>query len=176
VTSVEGDPATMRTEPIDLNQLVETLIDDCRIEADAKQCSFDLHADARFEVRGDSELLHRAIENIVRNAIRYSPPGSVIEVRLASHDGSVGLRIRDYGIGVPEELLADIFKPFFRVESHRGPDGVSLGLALAQRAITLHQGLVRAENADPGLAITIELKAVVLSFIATGAQDRSQIA
>jgi signal transduction histidine kinase len=167
VTFAEGDPAAMRTEPIELNQLVEALLDDCRIEADARRCSFDLHANGRFEVQGDRELLHRAIENIVRNAIRYSQPGGTIEVGLVGNRGSVRLTIRDHGIGVPEQFLADIFKPFFRVESHRGPEGVGLGLALAQRAITLHQGLVRAQNANPGLAITIELQVLALGSISS---------
>jgi signal transduction histidine kinase len=78
-------------------------------------------------------------------------------VELAAGECSVTLSIRDYGKGVSAEFLTDIFKPFFRVESHRGQEGVGLGLALAQRAITLHQGTIVARNADPGLRVTIEL-------------------
>jgi len=115
---------------------------------------------------GDLELLRRAAENVLRNAIRYAPPGSAVEVDLAAGDGSAYLRVRDYGKGVPEELLADIFKPFFRVEGHRGAEGAGLGLALAQRAIGLHQGKITASNSSPGLLIVIELPKATGVFVA----------
>src|SRR5262249_48975344 len=73
VTSAEGDPAEMLHERVNMNSLVENLIDDGRIEADLKQCALHLEGRARVDVNGDPELLRRAIENILRNAIRYSP-------------------------------------------------------------------------------------------------------
>jgi signal transduction histidine kinase len=157
VASAEGDPAAMRRDRISLNDLMKTLIDDCRIEAEAKECLLNFREMAELEMPGDFELLRRAAENVLRNAIRYAPPGSTIEVELAASGGAAHLSIRDYGTGVPEEHLGDIFKPFFRVESHRGVEGAGLGLALAQRAIGLHQGKVSARNSSPGLLITIEL-------------------
>ena len=161
VASAEGDPGAMRRDPVDLNQLTAEIVDECRIEAEAKQCRLTFAAEADVEIRGDSELLRRAVENALRNAIRYAPDSSAVEVRLTSGNGLANLTIRDYGKGVPSELLSDIFKPFFRVESHRGDQGVGLGLALAQRAIGLHQGTVRAQNSSPGLSIIIELPAEV---------------
>ena len=159
VASAEGDPGAMRRDPVDLNQLAAEIVDECRIEAEAKQCWLTFAAEADVEIRGDSELLRRAVENVLRNAIRYAPDSTAVEVRLTTGNGLASLTIRDYGKGVPSELLFDIFKPFFRVESHRGDQGVGLGLALAQRAIGLHQGTVRAQNSSPGLLITIELPA-----------------
>jgi signal transduction histidine kinase len=157
VASAEGDPAAMRRDRISLNHLMKTLLDDCRIEAEAKKCLLNFREMAELEMPGDFELIRRAAENVLRNAIRYAPPGSAVEVELAARGGVAQVSIRDYGKGVPEELLGDIFKPFFRVESHRGVEGAGLGLALAQRAISLHQGKVFARNSLPGLLITIEL-------------------
>lgn len=163
VASAEGDPGAMRREPVALKHLVTELLDECRIEAEAKNCRFNFAAKADPEVRGDTELLRRAVENVLRNAIRYAPEHTAIEVQLTAADGLARLEIRDYGKGVPRESLTDIFKPFFRVESHRGDQGVGLGLALAQRAIGLHQGTMVAENMSPGLLVRIELPAESLA-------------
>ena len=157
VVSAEGDSSTLRSGPIILNDLIRTLADDCQIEADAKRCTIVLSEDTDVEIDGDFELLRRGCENVLRNAIRYAPENSSIEVTLKTIDGHARLRVRDHGHGVPEELLAEIFKPFFRVESHRGAEGVGLGLALTERAIHLHHGNVSARNASPGLEVTIDI-------------------
>ena len=173
VASAEGDPAAMRRDPVDLVQLVAEIVDEGRIEAEAKRCWLTFGGGVELEVRGDSELLRRAFENVLRNAIRYAPDGTAVEVQLTIRDRLACLTIRDYGKGVPGEFLSDIFKPFFRVESHRGDQGVGLGLALAQRAIGLHPGTVRAENSSPGLMITIELPVEVSgSPVDTSIQNR----
>jgi two-component system sensor histidine kinase CpxA len=110
-------------------------------------------------VCGDPELLRRAIENVVENAIRYAPPGSAVELDLAVHGQSVIISIRDYGSGVPEEDLTRIFTPLFRVDASRdgATGGVGLGLAIAMRAAMLHHGELRAENAQPGLRVILEI-------------------
>jgi two-component system sensor histidine kinase CpxA len=112
-------------------------------------------------VHGERELLRRAAENVVRNAIRHSPQGSAVEVSLERHDGAARMVVRDHGPGVPEELLGSIFEPFFRVEGHRSraSGGVGLGLAIARRAVDLHGGKIAARNASPGLIVSIELPA-----------------
>jgi two-component system sensor histidine kinase CpxA len=109
--------------------------------------------------RGDRELLRRAMENIVRNAIRYAPEGTRVEVKLASDRDDAEISVRDYGPGVPESELPKIFKPFFRVDESRDSStgGVGLGLAIAHRAVTVHHGAMTARNADPGLLVSIEL-------------------
>ena len=95
------------------------------------------------------------MENVIRNAIRHAPPQSAVEVTVAG----TTVRVRDYGPGVPEEALARIFDPFYRVENDRNrvSGGVGLGLAIARRAIALHKGTIRARNADPGLLVEITL-------------------
>jgi two-component system, OmpR family, sensor histidine kinase CpxA len=103
--------------------------------------------------------LRRAVENILRNAIRYAPEGTAIETKLAASAGAALITIRDYGPGVPEELLPKIFTPFFRVDVSRdnATGGVGLGLAIAQRAVSVHHGQLRAQNMKPGLSVSIEL-------------------
>jgi signal transduction histidine kinase len=149
----------MRKERIGLNALLASLVEDCRIEADARSVNFNFTATTESVVNGDRELLRRAMENILRNAIRYAPESTSIDVTLTGASDVAIIDVRDYGTGVPAELLSDIFKPFFQVENHRGKEGVGLGLALAQRAIGLHQGKVHAENRSPGLLVHMELPA-----------------
>jgi two-component system sensor histidine kinase CpxA len=110
---------------------------------------------------GDAELLRRAIENVVRNAIRYAPHGSRIEVELSPRGPYAVVRVRDFGPGVPQESIERIFDPFYRVDSdrNRASGGTGLGLAIARRAVQLHGGSIRAENAHPGLRVNIELPA-----------------
>jgi two-component system sensor histidine kinase CpxA len=96
---------------------------------------------------------------VLQNAIRYSPPHSTVEVTLLETADTSIVKIRDHGPGVSEELLSQIFKPFFRVEEARDTSsgGIGLGLSIAMRAVQVHQGTITAENAKPGLKVQIAL-------------------
>ena len=159
VTRVEGDPASRRVEHFDLDQLVQELLDASRMEADARGCRFHFGSAGALQVRGDRELLRRAIENVLRNAIRYAPEGSPIDVKLEAAAGKASISVRDYGPGVPDEMLPRIFQPFFRADGSRDSQtgGVGLGLAIAHRAIGAHHGRISAENAAPGLRVRMEI-------------------
>lgn len=159
VTRAEGDPAARTLTNVAFDELIRELIEDCGIEAAARNCRFILKGSSALNLRADPELLRRAIENILRNAIRHAPAGSEIDVTLQSGAANASLSVRDYGSGVPADALANIFRPFFRVDSSRdtATGGVGLGLAIAQRAILVHHGQVRAENAEPGLRVSIDL-------------------
>jgi two-component system, OmpR family, sensor histidine kinase CpxA len=115
-------------------------------------------------VRGNAELLHSAIENVMRNAIRYTENGTLVEVRMerenSPNGAKVRLVVRDYGPGVPESELTNIFQPFYRIADARDRQsgGTGLGLAIADRVVRIHGGTIRAENALPrGLRIEIVL-------------------
>jgi two-component system sensor histidine kinase CpxA len=159
VTRVEGDPSSRRVEQVDADGLVHDLLEASRMEADARGCRFHFESDGALPVRGDRELLRRAIENVLRNAIRYAPEGSAIDVRLEAAGGKAAISVRDYGPGVPEEMLPRIFQPFFRVDGSRDSQtgGVGLGLAIAHRAIVSHHGRITAENAGPGLRVRMDI-------------------
>jgi two-component system, OmpR family, sensor histidine kinase CpxA len=115
-------------------------------------------------VWGNAELLHSAIENVIRNAIRYTDTGTLVEIRLERENSSSGakirLTVRDYGPGVPDSELKNIFQPFYRLTDARDRQsgGTGLGLAIADRVVKIHGGTISAENAVPhGLKIEIVL-------------------
>jgi signal transduction histidine kinase len=159
VTRVEGDPASLNQEVFPLDQLLQELVAGCGIEADARGCHLVVKKQGSVLVRADHELLRRAVENILRNAIRHAPEATAVEMTLDCQPSTVSISIRDYGPGVPEEMLSNIFKPFFRVDSSRdsASGGAGLGLAIAQSAIALHRGNVSAANMHPGLLVRVEL-------------------
>lgn len=159
VTRLENDPGQRKVEHVQLDRLVSGLVDDCSIEAQARGCALALDPPPQTSVEGDGELLRRAIENVLRNAIRYAPPESNVEIGLDNGGSRVRVRIRDYGPGVPETALSRLFDPFYRVEPdrNRGTGGVGLGLSIARRAVELHRGTLKASNAAPGLLVEIEL-------------------
>src|ERR1022692_214015 len=158
VTRVEGDAASLRRDPVRLDQLVQLLVQDSAIEAAAHGCSLQYHGGEAVTIAGDPELLRRAVENVLRNAIRYEPRDSSVEVNLRHGGSAAVVEIRDHGPGVPEDALPRIFDPFYRVESDRNrlSGGIGLGLSIARRAVELHQGAIRAANASPGLQIDLE--------------------
>jgi two-component system sensor histidine kinase CpxA len=161
LTSAEGDPHSRILKLVGLDDLLHELVDDCGVEAEAKQCRLALSesGESPVLVLGDRELLRRAIENVLRNAIRHAPEGSIIEVELQASAESSKVTIRDFGSGVPEEALGMIFEPFFRVDDDRSraSGGVGLGLSIARRSIDLHRGRIEAANARPGLRVSIAL-------------------
>jgi two-component system sensor histidine kinase CpxA len=161
VTRSEGDPAAAALEPLRLDCLLMDVVEDCRLEADGRGCHIVLRAGTPTTVVANRELLRRAIENVLRNSIRYAPESSSVEVRVENKSTTVRIAVRDYGPGVPDEDLSKIFGPFFRVDSSRdsATGGIGLGLAIAKRAISLHHGGMGAENASPGLRVWIELPA-----------------
>jgi signal transduction histidine kinase len=142
-----------------LDHLLQELVAGCAIEADVRRCRLEVSGQDPILVRADHELLRRAVENILRNAIRHAPEGTAIEIALDCQPSTVSISVRDHGPGVPEEMLSSIFKPFFRVDSSRdsASGGAGLGLAIAQSAIALHHGNVSATNMHPGLLVRIEL-------------------
>ncbi len=159
VTRAEGDPASLRRNPVRLDELVQQLVDESGIEAAARGCALKYGPREPATVEGDPELLRRAVENVLRNAIRHSPREAPVEVSVARSDGNVRVDVRDYGGGVPEEALPRLFDPFYRVESDRdrASGGTGLGLSIARRAVELHKGKIRARNAQPGLEVELEL-------------------
>ena len=159
VTRVEGDPSARKNESVPLDELLADLVYDSLLEAKAKDCTLLLKAPFAVALTGDEELLRRAIENVIRNAIRYAPSGTPIDIELRRSGGMAEVSVRDYGPGVPEEALPRIFDPFYRVDPdrNRASGGLGLGLAIARRAVELHKGTLTARNASPGLRVTIDL-------------------
>lgn len=157
---IEGDPQAQRWEVVDLGELVAEVAADCRGELEPRACEVRVGGRLADGVVCDRELIRRALENVLRNAIRFSPQGCGVDVTLRETDSSVTVAVRDYGPGVPEGALERIFDPFFRVDEARVSDrgGVGLGLSIARRAVVLHGGRITARNASPGLMVAVELQ------------------
>jgi two-component system sensor histidine kinase CpxA len=163
LTRAEGDPSAGNLEALPLDELLDGLVDDCEVEAAAKGCLLARLNTNPCVVSGQPELLRRAVENVVRNAIRHAPEESAVEISLERRGDVAAITVRDYGPGVPDHLLGAIFEPFVRVEGDRSrtSGGVGLGLAIARRAVDLHRGKISAQNAHPGLLVRIELPEAV---------------
>lgn len=159
VTRAEADALAPQFEKISLLGLVASVVDDCRLEAQSRTCQITLDTAVDVTVMADAELLRRAVENVLRNAVNHAPAGTTVDVRCRVSHTIVTVDVRDHGTGVPETALPELFKPFFRVESDRDrlTGGVGLGLSIAQRAVLLHHGRIAAANARPGLCVSIEL-------------------
>lgn len=162
VTRVEGDPSMQKLESVRLDEMLGDLVYDSLLEAKAKDCTLLLKAPMPVTLLGDEELIRRAVENVIRNAIRYAPPGTAVEIELRRQSAMAQVGVRDFGPGVPEDALPRIFDPFYRVDSDRNriSGGLGLGLAIARRSVELHKGKLTARNANPGLMVTIEFPVV----------------
>jgi two-component system sensor histidine kinase CpxA len=149
---------------VDLGALLQEITDDADFEAHDRDRSVRVIRLEPSVTVGELELIRSAIENVVRNAVRYTSPGTQVEVSLTSepvngHRYAV-VRVRDHGKGVPNAAIVEIFRPFYRVEDARDrkSGGTGLGLAIAARAVRLHDGTISAENApDGGLIVEIRL-------------------
>lgn len=163
ISRAETGGALAEFGPVALHELLEDVLHDVRLEAQLRPCDLKLRAVAPCSVSGCYELLRRAVENVVRNAVRHTAENSSIEITLLSAaEDSVVIRVRDHGPGVADEDLARIFEPFFRTEParDRATGGSGLGLSITERALHVHGGEALAENAcDGGLVITLRLPA-----------------
>jgi two-component system sensor histidine kinase CpxA len=159
VTRNEGDPSSRSRASFFLDELVREVVEDCIVENVDRGCRVTLPAADPIALVGDRELMRRAVENVLRNAIYYSPAESEVEVTVRRVSEHVHIGVRDRGPGVPDELLPKIFQPFFRVDDSRNGStgGLGLGLSIALRAVRLHNGEIRAKNANPGLLVEIDL-------------------
>jgi two-component system, OmpR family, sensor histidine kinase CpxA len=162
LAKLENADAKLPMSPISLQAVIHDVVADASFEAERLQCSVEISSQADAQVTGNRELLHSAIENVVRNAIHHAEPRTTVKVALTSNDGTAQVYVEDEGPGVPENALNRLFEPFFRVDESRGTtNGFGLGLAIAARAVAVHGGTIRAKNVEPhGLRVEIDLPTV----------------
>ena len=161
---LESTAQKPRLDSFHLQSLIEDLMETADFEASVRGCRIEFQASVTDSLMmGQSEMLSRAVENILRNAIRYTPPGGLIEVELSSlnpHEaasvqsacGGLKVSVRDTGPGIPVDHLSQIFRPFYRVDMARSESsgGFGVGLAIAERAVHLHGGKILASNRPTG--------------------------
>lgn len=144
---------------VDLAELVRDVAADAEFEAQANGKFVKVSSADSCQVLGSENLLRSAVENVLRNAVRYTADRTAVDVSLKTDNGHAVLRISDHGGGVPEEELANLFRPFYRVGEarERKTGGIGLGLAIAERAVKAHKGTIIAKNHNGGLMIEIGL-------------------
>lgn len=145
---------------LDLNEVIDAITEDASFEAETKQCRVNVKLPDKVCMNGYPDLLHRAIENVVRNAIRHAPEGSTIYItgELNDEKNRVYLHILDEGEGVAEHDLKLLFEPFYRSTSADQFQGYGMGMAITRRIVEAHDGTVAARNQERGgLAVTLEL-------------------
>jgi len=144
----------------DLTALLNEVVDDASFEASATERAVEVEAVSSCPMRGYPALIRSALDNVLRNAVRHTAEETPVEVSIDCGEASAEVSIRDHGSGVPEEHLETLFEPFSRVADarERSTGGAGLGLAIARRAIEVHDGTVTARNhPDGGLEVVITL-------------------
>jgi len=164
LTQLETGGDRIARELVSLTHLIQAIAADAKFEAQTRQRTVRAVVDDEVTVQGSEEMLRRGIENVVRNAVRYTAENTQVDISVSRSLGGSGdtaiIRIRDHGPGVPEDTLSKLFLPFYRVADSRDRQtgGTGIGLAITERAVRLHHGTVSAANApDGGLIVTIVL-------------------
>jgi two-component system, OmpR family, sensor kinase len=163
---LHGTDAPFEREAFDLDEVIDEVVRDANFEAAAKDCKVEIHGAAKCAVNGNRDLLRSAIENVLRNAVRYSPHGACVDVSVERSGSGLALSIRDRGPGVPASDLERIFEPFYRVAESRDRDtgGEGIGLAITSQVMKAHGGSARADNrTDGGFEVRLELPLAALS-------------
>jgi len=175
---IEDGQQSVPRIPVPLDELVLNVAEDAEFEAQARHCHVrSVIPPGDWRVRGEASLLHSAIENVVRNAIRYTRESTTVEIHLVRAETPGGaeavVKVTDCGPGVPPDSLEKLFQPFYRLDDARGRQtgGVGLGLAITERAVRFHGGRVAASNrAEGGLEVELRLPLVAATAAASPAE------
>jgi two-component system OmpR family sensor kinase len=157
---LHGSEAPLARDNFDIGEVLEEVVRDANFEGAVKNCKVGQLGAAECAVHGNRELLRSAIENVLRNAVRYSPAGGLVDVAVERGGGGLSVVIRDRGPGVPESDLERIFEPFYRVAESRDRDtgGEGIGLAITSQVMIAHGGSATAKNRiGGGLEVLLRL-------------------
>ena len=159
LSKLETGSQTFDKMQINLTNLVEKVVSDTDFEARAHDKTVGFVSADQIKGFGNENLIRRAIENVLRNAVYYTKEKTAVEVSIKEEDGNAVIGIRDHGDGVPPADMEKLFSPFYRVEEARDrkSGGTGLGLAIAESAVKNHEGTIDAKNVENGLLVTIKL-------------------
>jgi signal transduction histidine kinase len=152
VARIEAGTLELDLETVDLGGLVERNVALNRVLAEPKGTRIELSREGRLEMELDPAKIEQVLNNLIGNAVKYSPPGSTVEVRLSAGEDGVSVAVRDQGEGIPAEELDRLFHPF-RTGSARstaGEKSTGLGLAIVKKIVEGHRGTIRVEPAEGG--------------------------
>ena len=163
LTQLESESGSFQREIFDITAVITDIAQDADFEAKNNGRRVVVTTSEPLLLSGNKELLRQAVENLVRNAVRYTAPETSVEISLGKKESCghswAHIEVKDHGPGVPESELNDIFRPFYRVNvaRERQSGGTGVGLAISDRAVRLHGGSIRAFNAS-GSGLTMELE------------------
>ncbi|MGH8728061.1 MAG: sensor histidine kinase [Burkholderiales bacterium] len=150
LAKLEYENCKINREPVLLSELAQDVVQKFELAASEKQIKLKLLSPARMPfVQADLRLIERALENLIGNAIKYSPVGGDVRVNLTSSGDEIAVEVQDSGTGVPETDLPFIFDRFYRVDKTHHSTGAGLGLAITKRIVELHGSRISAES-SPG--------------------------
>ena len=150
LSRLEGQLPGMESEQIELGELVRGCLEQSQFEADARQVQLCMSAQESVLVPGNPMLIERALDNLLANAIKFSPVGGLVGVTVRIEQRFAEITVRDHGPGVPEAELALLFRPFYRGSNAARAEGHGLGLAIVQRVVQVHGGSIEVHNAEGG--------------------------
>jgi two-component system OmpR family sensor kinase len=158
LSRLEAGLPGMEREQVALVPMMAERIDAAALDAQARQVRLLQKGATDITIQGSPLLLERALDNLISNAIKFSPEQGEIVVDVELGQGVAVLSIRDHGPGVPEEELGLMFRPFYRGSNASRAEGHGLGLAIVQRVVQAHGGEIEARNAQGGgLEVIIRL-------------------
>ena len=147
LSTLENQDVPLHYESFSMSELVQDVCQKFRLKAESKGLIlFAAMSPQPAFVRADIGLVQRVLENLIENAIKYTPEGGKVSVSPIINDQTISTQISDTGLGIPDEEMPHIFERFYRVEKHRNLDGTGLGLAIAQRIMQLHNSTIEVQS------------------------------
>ena len=164
LSTLENRDAQLHFEPFSMSELIQDVTQKFQLDAKNKHLQISTHIPEQPAfVSADIGLIQRLLENLIENAIKYTPDGGKITISLINGDNRVATSISDTGQGIPQKDIPHIFERFYRVDKHRNADGTGLGLAIAQRIIQLHDSSIDVAS-KPNTGNTSSFKLTSANF------------
>jgi len=157
IAEIEAGSRRASFRRVDIVTAVEGVADLYGAVAEEKGVTLAVTHPKRLEINGDAALIQQAVANLVDNAVKFSPENGTVRLAAALDGRRIRLTVTDQGPGIPEEDRSRATERFYRGDTARGTPGSGLGLALVQAVAFLHGGVLRLEDARPGLRAVLDL-------------------
>lgn len=158
-----GHELELQVEEVDVGTMVHEVARAWQESAERDRVRLDIDAPAGLAVQADRARLERVVENIVGNAIKYSPRATPVQVTVRRQDDTVAITVRDQGVGIPVEELPFLFTPFYRASTSQGTPGIGIGLAGAKTIVNQHGGEITIESSiGEGTTVVVTLPMAAL--------------
>lgn len=162
LSRLESEQSSLQLAPLDLHPFIAEMLDEHRDRTRKNKIALDVALPESLPpVRGDEEKLRQVFDNLLNNAVKFTPEDGRISLSAQQEIGKVCLRVADTGVGIPRKHLPHIFERFYKVDRSRHSKGFGLGLAIVKHIVQAHDGEIHAESAEgQGTTFTVVLPAV----------------